>query len=62
MSTVMNMNMKMAVFRDVALCSLVDVDRRFRRDYCLHHQGDFMTLGLSTRNVIFTYSLLLFET
>jgi hypothetical protein len=32
--------MKMIVFRDVAPCSLVDTDRRFRDAYCLHHQGD----------------------
>jgi hypothetical protein len=33
-------NMKMTAFWDVALCSFVDVDRRFRGAYCLHHQGD----------------------
>jgi hypothetical protein len=32
--------MKMAVFWDVAPCNLVDIDRRFRETYCLHHQGD----------------------
>jgi hypothetical protein len=32
-------SMKMAVFWDVAPCSLVDTDRRFRGAYCLHHQG-----------------------
>jgi hypothetical protein len=31
--------MKMAVFWDVAPCSLVDVDWCFRGAYCLHHQG-----------------------
>jgi hypothetical protein len=31
--------MKMIVFWDVAPCSLVDSDRRFRVAYCLHHQG-----------------------
>jgi hypothetical protein len=30
----------MAVFWDVAPCSLVDIDRRFRGDYCFHYQGD----------------------
>jgi hypothetical protein len=25
---------------DIALCSLVQVYRRFRDAYCLHHQGD----------------------
>jgi hypothetical protein len=31
--------MKMAVFRVVAQCRLVQVYRRFRGPYCLHHQG-----------------------
>jgi hypothetical protein len=31
-------NMKMAAFWDVAPCSLVEVDRRFRDAHCLHHQ------------------------
>jgi hypothetical protein len=31
--------MKMAVFWDIALCGLVETDRRFRGPYCLHHQG-----------------------
>jgi microsomal dipeptidase-like Zn-dependent dipeptidase len=26
-------------------CSLVEIDRRFRDDYCLHHQGDCPRLG-----------------
>jgi hypothetical protein len=33
-------SMKMAVFWVVALCSLVEVYRRFRGTCCLHHQGD----------------------
>jgi hypothetical protein len=33
-------NMKMAVFWDFAACSLVEIDRRFRGAYCLHHKGD----------------------
>jgi hypothetical protein len=32
--------MKMAVFWVVAPCSLVEIDRRFRDAYCLHHQGN----------------------
>jgi hypothetical protein len=28
------------VFWDVVPCSHVEVDRRFRGAYCLHHQGD----------------------
>jgi hypothetical protein len=31
---------KMAVFRVVALCSLVEVYQRFKGFYYLHHQGD----------------------
>jgi hypothetical protein len=33
-------NMKMTAFWDIVPCSLVEVDRRFRGAYCLHHQGD----------------------
>jgi hypothetical protein len=40
-------SMKMTFFWDVALCSLVYVDRRFRSAHCLHHQGD---RGLSVQN------------
>jgi hypothetical protein len=31
---------KMTPFCDIAPCSLVEVDQRFRGAYCLHHQGD----------------------
>jgi hypothetical protein len=31
-------SMKMHVFWNVAPCSLVETDRRFRCVYCLHHQ------------------------
>jgi hypothetical protein len=31
--------MKMAVFWDFAPCSLVEIYRRFRDTYCLHHQA-----------------------
>jgi hypothetical protein len=37
---VMAANMKIIVFWDIAPYSLVEVDRRFRGVYCLHHQGD----------------------
>jgi hypothetical protein len=30
----------MTVFWHVVPCSLVEIDRRFRGAYCLHHQGD----------------------
>jgi hypothetical protein len=33
-------SMKLRAFWDIAPCSLVGVDRRFRGAYCLHHQGD----------------------
>jgi hypothetical protein len=36
----MAVSMKFRVFWDVAPCSQVDVDRRFRGAYCLHLQGD----------------------
>jgi hypothetical protein len=32
--------LKIAVFGDVAPCSLVEIDRRFRGAYCLHHHDD----------------------
>jgi hypothetical protein len=31
---------KFRVFLDVAPCSHVEVDRRFRGSYCLQHQGN----------------------
>jgi hypothetical protein len=40
-------NRKTAVFWDVAPCSLVEIDRRFRGAYCLH-QGSLMMEALST--------------
>jgi hypothetical protein len=36
------------VFWDVALCSHVEVDRRFVSAYCLHHQGDEMLANFVT--------------
>jgi hypothetical protein len=35
--------MKTTAFWDIALCSLVRVDRRLRASYCLHRQGDHRT-------------------
>jgi hypothetical protein len=32
--------MKLTAFWDIKLCRLVEVDGRFRGDYCHHHQGD----------------------
>jgi hypothetical protein len=36
----LTIHMTMAVFRVVALCSLVEVHRRFRGAFCLHSQGE----------------------
>jgi hypothetical protein len=33
-------SVKMTAFWDIAPRSLVEVNRRFRGAYCLHHQGD----------------------
>jgi hypothetical protein len=33
-------SVKMTAVWDIASCSLVEVDRRFRGTYCLHRQGD----------------------
>jgi hypothetical protein len=38
-SATTKMNVKFRVFWDEASCSHVEVDRRFRRTYCLHHQS-----------------------
>jgi hypothetical protein len=32
--------LKMTHFRDIALCSLIEAERRFKGPYCLHPQGD----------------------
>jgi hypothetical protein len=36
---------KMAVFWVAALCRMVEIYRRFRGDYYLHHQGDGQAAG-----------------
>jgi hypothetical protein len=38
-------SMKIA-FWDIASCSLVEVDRRFRDAYCLHHPSTFVLVSL----------------
>jgi hypothetical protein len=35
-------SMKMTVFWNVAQSSLVELDRRFRRAYCLHYQDNYL--------------------
>jgi hypothetical protein len=39
-------NLILSVFWDVASCSLVEVYRRFRGAFCLHHQGDDLKIGI----------------
>jgi hypothetical protein len=34
----------MIVFWDMAPCNFVEADWPFRREYCLHHQGEFFAL------------------
>jgi hypothetical protein len=46
----------MAIFWDVAPCSLVDTDPCFRDAKCLHHQGDRVTFQNSAVFVLFTKS------
>jgi hypothetical protein len=38
--TIIYCSLKMAVFWDIAQCSLVEIYRRFRRPYSLNRQGD----------------------
>jgi hypothetical protein len=45
----MEHKVKMAVFWDVAPCSEVEIDQRFRGTFCLHHQGG----ATSQKTVIF---------
>jgi hypothetical protein len=40
-------NMKVALFWDVASCSLIDTDRHFRGTYCLHHQSSKLIWNVS---------------
>jgi hypothetical protein len=44
----------MTAFWDIAPCSIIEVDRRFRGVYSLDHQGDDPVIGaLSQKAVIF---------
>jgi hypothetical protein len=51
-------SMKMTVFWDVAPCSLVDNDRRYRGAYCLHHQGQFLP-GYTAHHLLNIYSIII---
>jgi hypothetical protein len=47
-------SMNMAVFWDVAPCSLVESDRRFRDAYCLYRQGHHgWQMGMIRKDFIF---------
>lgn len=45
-------SMKVLVFSDVALCAIVDIDRRFRDDSCIHNQGDGDGCSKHLENVV----------
>jgi hypothetical protein len=42
---------KMADFWDVALCSLVETNRRFRGSYCIHDHDDMDHMAISIRHI-----------
>jgi hypothetical protein len=44
--------MKITAFWDIAPCRLVEVDRRFRGSYYLHHQGPVGTLNPNCTDVL----------
>jgi len=56
-------HMKVTACWDIALCSLVDVDRFFRGAYCLHHASEtsvnFTSLhdAISQKSVIYVLYL-----
>jgi hypothetical protein len=54
--------MKMTAFWDIAPCSLVEVDRRSRDAYCLHHEGDISSIIALTMETVSTYKSLLTST
>jgi hypothetical protein len=49
-------NMKTRVFWDIAQCSLVGVDRRFRGAYCLHHPIHHYTAGAISQKKLISAS------
>jgi hypothetical protein len=56
---------EVAVAWNITPCSLVDADRRFRGDYCLHHQSHFLFWNVGQhlpdkkKTAIFLFSLLI---
>jgi hypothetical protein len=49
------MSVKMAVFWDVAPCSLVDIDRRFIGAYCLHYRAASQKTDVCRQRRIFEW-------
>jgi hypothetical protein len=47
-------NIQMTVFWDIASCGVIEVDRRFRGVYCLHHQGYSDDGGISQKAIVFS--------
>jgi hypothetical protein len=45
----------MTAFWDIAPCSMVEVDRRFRGSYCLHHQGALAMEAVRTSETSVNY-------
>jgi hypothetical protein len=49
---VLTASMKMTAFWDIVPCSLVEVDRRFRGAYCLHHQIALLMEAVCTSEML----------
>jgi hypothetical protein len=47
--------LRVAFFWDVAPCSVVEIDRRFRDAYCLHHEVDRQTHGATSQKTVSSY-------
>jgi hypothetical protein len=45
-------SVKMNIFCDVALCSLVRIHQRFRSAYCFLYQGDVSHLYIETSVIV----------
>jgi hypothetical protein len=50
--------LKIIALWDIAPCSLVEVDRRFRGAYCLHHHGDY---SITSADLTFYFEKILEE-
>jgi hypothetical protein len=51
-------SLKLIAFWDIAPCSLVAIDRRFKGEYCLHHQALMMeAVSTSATSFYFKESL-----